>query len=364
MQMRNVLLAHLTALAGLASGCKTVDCGDGTTERNGSCVPANETVTVGKCGPFTELHGDTCVPMFPPTTCDPGTTQPDTDTSTGVTTCIGTGVTNCSAKLACPTPADSTKQIICGQVYDFETGLPFAAAGATGTQCKGITASGPCSLGIQAFDAVLFATNPTATPPLATDPFYIDDCGRYKLSGVTQPTGPIIALAFDDPAMSGVAGTSNPVGIATAKAAGQATKDLDAFIVRGAVAAGWGTPMLASGIYAAVYRGHRTGADLAAGVLLTIGPANTVPTAGDVNRDFYFAAGATARTTLDTLAAATGVNGTALLSGANLGEAYSGKGGGLPATCMWEVHAGAAIPGVVFIQTFRPTDIPGMTCPL
>lgn len=36
-------------------------------------------------------------------------------------------------------------------------------------------------------------------------------------------------------------------------------------------------------------------------------------------------------------------------------------GNGTPG--VWEVHAGAAIPGVVFIPRFRPTDAPGMTCP-
>lgn len=363
MHARITLLVYLTALGAFASGCKGVNCGDGTTERDGICVPSNETVTTGKCGPFTVLQGDTCVPMFPPTVCDPGTTQPDTDQGTGVTTCIGTGMTSCSAKVPCPTPTDG-KQIICGQIYDFETGLPFAAGGATGAQCPATpTASGPCSLGIHAFDAVAFATSPTTTAPLATDAVYIDDCGRYKVPGVVQPTGPFIALAIDD-ATQGAGGSTNPVGIATAKAANQATKDLDAFVVRGAVAGSWGSPpLLATGVYAAIYRGHRTGTDLVEGIQLTIGPANMPATMVDSSRDFYFGATATTRTTLDATATATGVNGTALLSGANLGEDYAGKGG-IPATCMWEIHAGAAIPGVVFIQTFRPTDIPGMTCPL
>jgi hypothetical protein len=49
--------------------------------------------------------------------------------------------------------------------------------------------------------------------------------------------------------------------------------------------------------------------------------------------------------------------------GANLGELYSGRGG-LPSTCTYEIHTGGAVPGVVFIQIFRPTDAPGMTCPL
>jgi len=369
MDMR--IVVPVLALA-LATSCKGVDCGEGTAESNGTCVPATETVGAAKCGPFTQLHGDTCVPMFPPTTCDPDSTQPETDLATGVTTCIGTGGGGCAAKLPCPTPTDGT-QAICGQIYDFETGQPFATTDALGTQCPATpTAAGPCSLGIHAFDAVMFVTSPMNTPPLATGAVYLDDCGRYKLPAVTQPSGPLIALAIDDAATAGMgaAGTTNPVGIATAKMANAATKNFDAFVVRGAVAGGWGMPMLATGIYAPVYRGHRTGTDLAPGVQFTFGPmAAPPPTMTDPNRDFYFAAAATTRTTLDVPAntsgalSVTGANGTALVSGANLGEIYSGKGG-LQPTCMWEIHGGAAVPGVVFVQTFRPTDVPGMTCPL
>jgi hypothetical protein len=367
MQTRIVVLASLAAVAAsLASGCKGVDCGDGTTERNGACVPASETVGTAKCGPFTELHGDTCVPMFPPTTCDPDSTQPDTDPGTGVTTCIGTGAGGCAAKLPCPTPASGdNKQIICGQIYDFETGQPFAQAGATGVQCTPGTTTGPCSLGIRAFDAVAFAMNPGGTAPLATDPVYIDDCGRFKVPGIAQPGGPFIALAIDD-ATAGPGGTTNAVGIATTKGAGVATKDVEAFVVRGAVAGAWGGPSLAAGIYAPVYRGHRTGFDLVSGVTFTFGPGGQpppVPTMTDANRDFYFAPGATTRTTLDGAASATGANGTVLVSGATLTEAYSGRST-LPGGCMWDIHAGAAIPGVVFVQIFRPIAIPGMTCTL
>ena len=40
----------------LGAGCKTTDCGTGTTERGGICVPSNETVGTAICGPFTVLH--------------------------------------------------------------------------------------------------------------------------------------------------------------------------------------------------------------------------------------------------------------------------------------------------------------------
>ena len=360
MYERIVLLSSL--LVALAAGCKGIDCGDGTTERNGMCVPASETVGDAKCGPFTELHGDTCVPMFPPTTCDPDSTQPDTDPTTGVTTCIGTGAAGCSVKIACPSPSTG-KQTICGQLYDFETGQPFAAPGATGAKCAAGATTGPCSLGIRAFDAVAFAQNPMGTAPLATDPVFIDDCGRFRVPEVAQPGGPFVALAIDD-ATAGPGGSTNAVGVATNKAPNIATKDVEGFIVRGAVAGGWGSPSLAAGIYAAVYRGHSVGFDLASGVTFTFGPMSAPPPSmTDINRDFYFAGGATNRTTLDPTANTTGANGTALVSGATLTEIYSGRGG-LPGGCTWDIHAGAAIPGVVFVQIFRPIAIPGMTCSL
>ncbi len=362
MYPRSVLLALLAALT---PSCKSIDCGEGTTERNGTCVASGQTVSAARCGPFTALQGDLCVPMFPPTVCDPGTTAEDTDQSTGVTTCIGTGAGGCAARLACPTPTDGT-QTICGQIFDFETGQAFADTGATGAQCSAATSGGPCSLGIHAFDAVALAMNPASTPPLTTGAVYIDDCGRYRIPGIAQPGGPFIALAIDDaaPAAMGPSGTTNATGVATAKMPSFATKDLDAYVVKGATAAGWGMPPLANGIYAEVFHSKRTGADLATGVTFTFGPMGaTPPTMTSASRDFYFAAAATTRTTLDGNASATGANGTALISGANLGEQYSGTGG-IPTTCAWEIHAGAAIPGVVFIQSFRPTDAPGMTCPL
>jgi hypothetical protein len=119
------------------------------------------------------------------------------------------------------------------------------------------------------------------------------------------------------------------------------------------------------GIFAPVYRAHRTGRDLATGVKFSFAPGTPqmYPTMTNPDRDFYFTGCPTNRITLDGAAGVTASNGTALVTGANLGEVYAGVGG-LPAQCLWEVHAGAAIPGAVFIQIFRPMDAPGQTCPL
>lgn len=352
MYPRSVLLALLAALT---PSCKTVDCGPGTTERNGNCVAATETVSAAKCGPFTVLQGDTCVvnPMFPPTVCDPATTAEDVDRSTGVTTCIGTGVSGCSARIACPAGTGG-KQTICGQIYDFETSLPFAQAGATGAQCSTGATTGPCALGVRAFDAGMIT--PTGGGALATGPVYIDDCGRFRIPDVSQPGTPgLIVVGVDDIAQPGPMGLANPAGVSIAAAANGASKDVEAFLVKPATIAGWSGPSLAGGIFALVFHSKLTGTELAAGVTMT---RNTV--AGDAAHTFYFASGAVNRTTLDASFHVTGANGTAFYNIANpvATDMYSGTGG-LPTGCVWESHLAAAIPGQVFIQAFRPT---GASC--
>lgn len=355
-------LALMSLLMTFSASCKNVDCGDGTTERNGSCVPATETVSAAQCGPFTELQGSVCVPMFPPTMCDPSTTAPDTD-SMGVTTCIGTGAGGCSAKLPCPAPTDGT-QTICGQLYDFETNQPFAQVGASGAQCAPGAASGPCSLEISAYDAAALATS-MMPPMLTTGTVYIDDCGRYKVPNIpiSQITSHIVALGIDDAvgANRGPLGTTNLVGLATAAVAG-ATKDFDGFVVPVATSTKWsnsGGPALSStqGIFAAVYHGHTAGADLAAGVTFAA-------LSGSATIHAYYLSG-TARATVDTGLAATAANGTALvtISGGQLTDAYYGQGG-LDSSCMWEPHPALTIPLVIVVQSFRPTSAPGKTCTL
>ena len=362
MHIRLVLLALLPSLA---TSCNTIDCATGTTERNGSCVPASETIGTAKCGAGTELRGDSCAPKITPAVCDPSTTTEVPDPSgSGVVTCLGTGGGGCAAKLPCPAPADG-KHTICGQIYDLETNEPYVQPGATGAKCTGAL-SGPCALGLRAYDAVAFAMNP-GTTPLTTDPIYIDDCGRYRVPEIPVPTAGLVALGLDD-SMQGPGGLTNAVGVATAVVANKATTDLETFVARKSMTDGWtsaGTPSIATGFYVPLFRGHRTGLDPVAGVTVTYGPMNTPPpTLTDANRQFYFVPDSAARVSLKAGATVTGINGTALFSGATLTEIYSGQGGGLPATCRWDIHGGASTPGVVFVQVFRPISVPGQTCTL
>ncbi len=360
MHTRWILISAVLATS--QGGCKSIDCGEGTVERDGNCEPANEVVGNAMCGPFTTLQGDKCIPMFPPTECDPGTTSPDVDPATGVTTCIGTGGGGCSAAFACPAPVTG-KQTICGQIYDFENNMPFAAAGATGGQCTAATADGPCALEITAYDAIQFGTNPATAPPLNTGQLYIDDCGRYRVPDISVPAGPFIGLGIDDAVGTmGPGGITNTVGVAIPKSPNMATRDFEAWIVKKATTDKWvasGGPPLSGGYYANVFRGHRTGFDTVAGVQVTRGGSP------NTSNDYYFTPAQTTRETILTTATVTGVNGTALITNASVAEGptYSGQGG-IPAECVWESKAGASIPGIVFIQLFRPQNAVAQTCPL
>lgn len=366
MHHRSKILIACGLLAVSQTSCKTTDCGDGTIERDGTCVPADQVVGNAMCGPFTELQGDRCVPMFPPTECDPGSTMADTDPTTGVTTCIGTGtIAGCSGAFACPAPA-AGKQTICGQLYDFENNALFQSGTPTGAQCAATpTADGPCALGIRAFDAVEFAMNPSAAVPRTTGPVYIDDCGRYRVPDIDPGSSPFIGLGIDDalPANRGPAGVTNVVGVATPKLVDMTTRDFEGFIVKMSTTTKWqasGGPGLAQGYYAMSFRAGSTGQTPRAGVVVVNQAMGAIP-----GNDFYFVSTQITRETVDTAQPFTGANGTALVSGASLSNGgYSGVMGGLPAECKWSGHPGVTLPGIVFIQILRPVNVTGMTCPL
>jgi hypothetical protein len=352
--MRQQLMMMISAL--LASCQPTVECGPGTIERGGVCEPADLVVSGATCGPFTRLEGGVCVPELPPTRCDPASTQQETGAD-NVITCIGTG-----SGFACPDP-QAGKQTICGQLHDLATGQPFADPGAECARCTGPSDSGPCSLGIVAYDALEFGTNPQGAQPLAVDEVYVDDCGRFKLENITLPTGPFIGLGIDD-AQQGPQGTTNAVGVATLKTPGLATKDIEAFVVDAATTTAWtqsGGPSLAGGMFVAIFRATSTGQVNQPGVTVTRG-GQPIP-----NDDHYFVMTEAVRMTIDPQATATGANGTAIIQPASVAEGvvYSAQRGPLPPECAWTTSAGVALPGIVFVQIFRPIDAgAGQDCPL
>lgn len=365
----------LFVLAAGASGCKSVDCGPGTIERNGTCDPASLATGSATCGDGTVLVGDRCEPELPPTTCDPSTTaeMPDPN-NPGVTICVGTGGGGCSGTFACPTPA-SGKQTICGQIYDITDNMPFHGA-ATGALCTGSETTGPCALKITPYDALLFGMSPTTTQPLPNGGFEIDDCGRYRVKDITPPSA-FVGLGFDDKNATTVgdpAGITNTTGVATGASPDTATNGLEAWIAPKATTDMWtssggGSPTVANGIYVGIFRAHKcdangnncTGDKFAnqAGVTMTLGGT---PLTSD---DYYFQAAETGHTTVDPAATATGANGTGLLKNASVNNniMYSGTGGITDTTnCKWELKAAASLPNIVFFQVYRKINVPSHQC--
>ena len=369
--MRPAIFVFVVAAA--SSGCKSVDCGPGTIERNGTCAPGDVTTGTATCGAGTMLDGDRCVPILPPTMCDPATTteQPD-PTDPSITICVGSSTPGCGGIFNCPAPA-AGKQTICGQLYDAETNMPFQATGATGAKCTTATTTGPCALTVTPYDAIAFGMNPQTATPLVNGGTYIDDCGRYRVTDVTQPASPFIGLGFDDAmaANMGPGGVTNTTGVATPASPDIATNDLEAWVATKATTDAWeasGGPPVSGGVYVGIFRTHKcdstgtcTGDKFAnqSGVTFTKS-GSTIP-----NSDYYFTASQTTRMSIDAAATATGMNGTGLLTGASVNDSlvYSGTGGITDTTsCKWESHAAASLPTIVFFQVYRPMNQVGHTC--
>jgi hypothetical protein len=354
-------VAILAAIASLAA-CKDIDCGDGTIEKDGECVPADETVGNATCGPNTVLQGSVCVPNVQ---CDPSTTTPMTDPDTGEITCVGTsGGLGCDQALPCPAPSDNNHQTVCGQIYNLEDDTKFAAADAKGVRCSSITADGPCALGFKAFDAVTFAMNPSGTTPQQIGDNYIDDCGRYRLENIATPGSPYLGLGLDDAnsSLAGPAGVTNTMGTGTLTAGGSATKDFDAFVAKKSFTDMWaaGGVSVSAGPIVNIFRAHQTGEAEAPGVTFTRN-GNPAP-----NDDYYFGANATTRDSIDGTASTTGKNGTVIVLNAKLSDGAVNSGtGGIDSTCVWDSHPAASLSMIVFVQVKHPMDnFSGDTCDL
>src|SRR5687768_8388585 len=94
-------LVTLSLAAGLSNmSCTRVECGTGTVERDGLCVPADMQPGNANCGPGTVLGTMGCE-VETPTQCEPDTTREEFDDETGITTCVGIGGGGCSAPLGC-----------------------------------------------------------------------------------------------------------------------------------------------------------------------------------------------------------------------------------------------------------------------
>ena len=78
-------LLSLAALSALSLSCDAIECGEGTIEQNGACVPADTVNTNDLCGEGTYYDDGTfaCLPEFPPTVCGPNTSWTSTTAPSG-----------------------------------------------------------------------------------------------------------------------------------------------------------------------------------------------------------------------------------------------------------------------------------------
>ncbi|HEY0255694.1 MAG TPA: hypothetical protein VGC41_29395, partial [Kofleriaceae bacterium] len=222
-------------------------------------------------------------------------------------------------------------------------------------------------------DAVAYAGAPTTTAPLATGSVYIDDCGRYRVPDISVPSNPFIALGFDDAGQPfGPTGVTVTSGVATFAAADTKLANFEAFVVDQTTVGTWqttsnGNVSLANGIYAGIFRTHTCDADgMCAGDAFATSSGVTFTKSGNpqTGNDDYFMNEAT-RLHIDPAASSTTMNGTVLYKGAMVTDSliYSGTGGITDTTnCAWEQHAAANVPGLVFMQIYRPTAKPTKTC--
>jgi hypothetical protein len=367
-------LTLAAAAAGLVNAsCSTVECGQGTVERDGACFAADQSTEPGMCGgtgPFATVLGldGTCETEVP-TVCDEETTRAETDDQTGVTTCIGTGG-GCEVEIQCSAP-ESGRITLCGRIWDAETDMPIAASidGST-AECDPAapTTSGPCSLRVRFFDALDFAGDPAGamaiTPP---DGVYTDNCNRYRGHNMTRPQFGFIGMGVDD--APGITPTTphRLTGVATANALATPGRGFRAYSTRVSTDMLWSTSAAIGGmtfaergVLAIVFRYQgqpRAGVQIRqAGSLIP-------------NTDFYFTDTGIARTSVSPgvpgTQSVTGANGTGLVISVDTPTAHDGVGAepGTPGQCIWPSNLAAAIPGVVFIQTKDAETTLGAACP-
>jgi hypothetical protein len=280
----------------------------------------------------------------------------------------GNQALQCTAPLACPAPSSGTKQTICGQLFDLENGARFGDT-SVGTACTPNATSGPCSLVVTPYDAIAFGQNPVGTVPLAHDALYIDSCGRYRIENIdVNGVGPFLALSVDDAAGPGPAGTTVQTAVVTRTYPGAATGQLEAWVASSATTTQWtatGGPALADGVFVPVFRAHMLGTPNTD----PFEPQSGVTVMRNDNpvSQYYFDAASIERTTIDPAAVTTGANGTALIANAMIAEslAYSGMGGlADPTNCRWPSQVGMALPNIVFVEIFRPTNLIPNQCSL
>lgn len=181
-----VVTAVGCGLLAAAAGCDPLDCGPGTHEVNGSCLPNDDKTPLVSCGPGMAIREGRCVPAagWIANYCGPNTRY---DEVRGA--CVGTGSSSTSAcddaQFRCPVPSGSAV-CISGQVIEAQS---FLAKTGQGTPVK-LAAEG---LQVEVYDPLAFVSNPQNTNPLATST-RVDDQGCFIVPVVNVPLMEFFAI--------------------------------------------------------------------------------------------------------------------------------------------------------------------------
>jgi hypothetical protein len=352
MSNRTSLLVFLAAAASTVAllGCQQLQCAEGTHEANGECRPDDETVNPAICGPGTILGSNgMCKPELPVTECGDQTTGVPCPDDPSITCCIGTGGGDCESDITCPA-AVNAKVNLCGRLYDLETDQQIRAGTPAIADCEDPNSNaapdGPCQLNIEVYDAINFAMNPGGATPLPHDDLYLDDCGRYKITGITAPNSGYLGIGAED--AIGQPATHRLTGVAVASAPNLTFNKQVTYSATTATDTKWSTAANLSGgtfadrgAYVGIFLHH---GDPVEGVTITSNNTEFP------NNDFYFSdTDPSTRSTLDPSLTATGLDGTGVMINIVSLPDMSGNGGE-DTGCMWPADKGGSIPSVLFVQ--------------
>lgn len=331
----------------LSSSCVEIECGEGTREVDGACVPADEAVGPASCGEGTVLGPDGKCESVNDSICGDNAERRFNE-ETGLWECVGTGGDGCGSPRQCPAPV-AGRISVCGRLRNVEDNTPIGDQESPPVDCAedGAPTDRACALQMRFYDALAFAGNPS-TPPLTVNTLSIDSCGRFVANDVPVPSLGFVGIGVDDAVgapdlyrLTGVAfGTVSP---------GSVYNNQTTYVLEVATDEAWSEAVLPPGDtfaeLGAVMMLFKTGTTPSPDVQIEV--AGSIPPAA--NTFFFDDASATTRSMITAADGdeRTRLNGAGIVIGSPLAE-HTGTGGETNG-CMWGANQARSIPGVMFV---------------